>query len=73
MVVTGVALIQMPFLGWGQRRLGEKLGSSAARSRGAQSYYAPCRPPRFSWQHSPRSRGPVVGGSVPLSAPSLVW
>ncbi|WP_293002641.1 hypothetical protein [Mycobacterium sp.] len=38
MVVTGVALIQMPFFGWGQRRLGEMLGSSAARSKGAQSY-----------------------------------
>ena len=36
--VTAVALLQMPVLGWAQRRLGSLLGSAAAVSKGTQSY-----------------------------------
>lgn len=38
LAVTAVALLQMPVLGWAQRRLGDRLGSSATVSKGTQSY-----------------------------------
>ena len=37
-VVTAAALLQMPILGWAQRRLGARLGSAATVGKGTQNY-----------------------------------
>lgn len=37
-VVTAAALLQMPILGWGQRKLGARLGSAATVGKGIQNY-----------------------------------
>ena len=67
-VLTAVALLEMPLLGYSKHKLGAQLTSGSPPGREPKTTCAAPRPRRYCSCSPSRPSGPATGGSIPPSA-----